>query len=225
MTIEQLVHDELYNPHLNNIEDIAVNLYNSLDLSIELQELKSKVLNIFCNEKYLQDCWYENILPNLLNLFEQYNCQFTFWSQGNTNLQTLKAQILIKALPTKSILKPAINVSLSKIQIVQQLIHNIQNTSNIQSDNIYLIDDRIDNIHKVKALDLNINLIRKIRPDRQHKEDTQYDHKTWQDIIQTLQSNIYNKCLILDLDGVIYNTTLYREKLMPDLINLVHNYI
>lgn len=242
--IIQLIKNSLYQPldpnsQIPDIDQMIEYLYYEVrefaQWNISLGEFMSAVITLMQNRELLLSAWYEGVEEELQGLLKNRNIKVCFWSQGNLMIQTQKANLIAERISQDDLLNTYLYISLQKLNILDLVIRDTQKELD-QGSQLILIDDRPKNIldaHTVfqKSNCTDYKLIRKIRPDKSNDPLENTDEKNitecnnWQDICDYLDQSKSNKgktqVLILDLDGVIYNTTVYREQLeilLKDLI-------
>lgn len=237
--IIKLIKDSLYQPLEPNsqipdidqmIEYLFYETRKFASWNITLGEFMSRVITLMQDRDLLLSAWYTGVEGELLELLNNKNIKLCFWSQGNLMIQTQKANLVAEKINSQSLLNTFLYISLQKLNILDLTIRDIQLEDNTAQ--IILIDDRSQNILDAEQVFKNSNctdykLIRKIRPDKSNNilETNSQDIiecTDWQEINNYLVSqNKKSQVLILDLDGIIYNTSVYREKLEILLSELI----
>ncbi|MDX1918149.1 MAG: hypothetical protein SFT81_03285 [Candidatus Caenarcaniphilales bacterium] len=205
------------------------------ELNLEKDRLKSfreEVLTLYAEPELLRSCFYSGVieffrsLPARL-LPNKKSLSICSWTQGNLFLQARKAEFFHQELPPDLSANPSIYASLDKLALLPVVVRDLK----VQGcERLILIDDRLNNVSKAKeALQEDSEgmiFIHKIRPDKvpdmrisDHKDDF-FEITEWEKLAKVLENSPANKIgIILDKDGVIYDTTLYRTKLEERLFD------
>jgi len=170
-------------------------------------------------------------LEDILNSLEEKEVEVSVncWTEGNVFLQQCKAEVFHSKLPERY--RGSIYVSLNKKQLLPEVFRDMSG----RCDSLCLIDDRLANVLKAHQIAQKSNIpsliIHKIRPDRpsthqlnEQQKNSLINCHNWIDIGEQLKAIAQSRlALICDLDGVIYNTTVYRERLKLSLYDFLEN--
>ncbi|MDX1920382.1 MAG: hypothetical protein SFU25_06565, partial [Candidatus Caenarcaniphilales bacterium] len=195
-----------------------------------------KFLEKMGDESTLHASLYEGVIEFLSSFLENLKSQnqsvlLCSWTQGNVFLQTRKSQIFQNLIPREFLAKPSIYASLDKIGLLPNTYQDLKDQG---CDLICLIDDRLVNVlaartvlHSQPAL-----YIHKIRPDKnithrlQEEDENLFESKNWGEIEKIINKKSFRKLgLILDKDGIIFNTTIYRELLEQSLVDFAESFL
>ncbi len=239
---QQLIHKALYftadlNSQIPDVDQIAAFLYSELNVQNQsLSEFTLSFLEHLGDTTILQKCFYPEIfleLKTLIDALEQNHKKVLIcsWTQGNLFLQTQKAQIFQECLEPKYLAKPSIYASLDKLSILPAVFDDL---TEADCDLICVIDDRLPNIEsasKVKSKAESV-FIHKIRPDKKthcnlnSPQKNIYQASQWPEIQKILLDLPAKQVgLVLDKDGIIFNTTLYRQILEESLTEWIKSLI
>ncbi len=249
MKLEELVHNTLYsiadlNSQIPDVDQMAEHLCLELGLG-DIEKFKIKFIAHLSDSEILKTCFYPGVIDELQQLIASLeenskSILIASWTQGNLFLQSQKAAIFQEHIHNKNIGSPSIYASLEKLDLLSSVVEDFENQG---CDLICVIDDRINNVlnahKKLFNAYKNLKFIHKIRPDKSiiHKLNLNDKAESWtqQGLIDItewielekllLDSNSKKIGLILDKDGVIYNTTLYRVLLEKSLIEFLQEEI
>lgn len=240
--LTKLVHATIYssadlNSQIPDVDQMSNFLFDSIEpTNIDRDLFLVRFLEKMGDEDILGSVLYEGVMDFLNSFLERLKAQnkstiICSWTQGNVFLQTRKAQVFQNLIPRDSLAKPSIYASLDKIGLLPNTYQDLKDQG---CDLICLIDDRLVNVlaartvlHSQEAL-----YIHKIRPDKnithrlQEEDENLYECKNWEEIEKIINSKPFTKLgLILDKDGVIFNTTLYRELLEKSLVEFSETFL
>lgn len=234
--LEKLIHKTIYssadlNSQIPDVNQMAEFLYQEINPSeMDLDLFSVRFLEQMGNEETLRTAFFDGVLDCLMELVDKVkSCEkevlISSWTQGNVFLQTKKAQVFQQQVPKELLAKPSIYASLDKIGL---LSHCYQDLKDQGCDLICLIDDRLVNVLAARKLlqpKPEHLFIHKIRPDKpvthrlEEDDENLYECKEWHEIEEQILRRDFTKLgLILDKDGVIFNSTEYRKKLEKILV-------
>ncbi|MDJ0626049.1 MAG: hypothetical protein QNJ31_06770 [Candidatus Caenarcaniphilales bacterium] len=243
MDLKDLIHKTIYstadlNSQIPDVNQMAEFLYQEISpSSMDFDLFSIRFLEQMGNDEILKSAFFDGVIESVLDLIAkiqslQKEVLISSWTQGNVFLQTKKAQVFQKELPKELLAKPSIYASLDKIGL---LSHCYQDLKDQGCDLICLVDDRLVNVlaaRKVLQPKPELLFIHKIRPDKpvthrlQEEDENLYECKEWHEIENLVTKKEFNKLgLILDKDGVIYNSTEYRKKLEKILVDFADRVI
>lgn len=220
------------NSDIPDINQIAEHLHNITDLvkKIPLAEFEQILFQYMAAPDRLKASLYENIILELNTvLFEFPDLLLSFWTQGNIFFQSAKVEMIKKELVQGRFANPVSYIALKKLPVLVDLIDNSRREGH---DHIILIDDRANNIEEAYQYfaegGIPFTLVHKIRPDRPTTRRLTDEYVAYENIrileqwdeIHDILSDIgaASPHLVLDVDGVIMNTTHYRQHLANDLL-------
>lgn len=237
--MQKLIHKTIYaaadlNSQIPDVDQMAAFLYSELKInSKSLEKFTFDFLEHLANPQILEKCFYPDViseLDSLLEALEKNNKKvlISSWTQGNVFLQTQKAQIFQSKIKMQYLAKPSIYASLNKLKILPLVSQDLENQG---CHLTCIIDDRPENILAAsQALSPEKTLfIQKIRPDKpiktlESQNKNIYLAKQWTEIKNILLDlSVKEIGLVLDKDGVIFNTTLYRQILEKSLLDWLQN--
>jgi len=236
--LEDLVKKALYkipSDRVNtpDVEQSAAYLHQELKIEkLNLKDFTNKYLDFLADKEILKSCIYDKTIEELVGLREnfkaknEFNLFFLSWTQGNLFLQSLKSKIFQSLVPQVALTNPSIYVALNKIKILDTLIKDLYKQS---FDYFILVDDRVKNL--IQARDVFKKLapageyliVQKIRPDKPSSSQAttesivsiaglnELEELVFQELREAKPKRSLKIALILDKDGVIFNTTKYRK--------------
>jgi hypothetical protein len=239
--ITALIHKTIYstadlNSQIPDVDQMANHLFDTLKpTDVERELFVTLFLERMGQEQILQKSIYDGVtdfLNYMLASFEA-NAQNTVlcsWTQGNVFLQTRKAQVFQEQVSNKAFLaKPSIYASLEKIGLLSTTYQDLRDQN---CDLICLLDDRLANVLAARKLigAANMLYIHKIRPDKtvthrlQEEDQNLFECKEWSEVEKVIKGKDFKKLgLILDKDGVIFNSTVYRKLLEESLVEFAES--
>jgi len=236
MNIREQIHKALYsvadlNSQIPDVDQMAEFLFHKIEpKSIDLNLFKLQFIEHLGDSKILEKCLYPGVIDHVvkLNNLLQENKQSLLlcsWTQGNVFLQTQKALVFQRLLPKELLANPSVYASLDKVQILPLAARDLKQQG---CDLLCVIDDRLANIlaaHEALKDEKNCLIIHKIRPDKVVAQRLKENHqvivecKEWSEVDRVLLDSKAKKIgLILDKDGIIFNTTNYRKLLEDSLV-------
>lgn len=252
---KDLVKEILYSkPDLNSqipdVDQMAEFFIKDLCLPRELSlKFKKAFFEHLGDEQRLKAAIFENVIKDLKSLMdkchkENKRLKICCWTQGNVFLQTRKAEVFLKEINADYIANPAIYASLDKLALLPKVFENLFENLDKNNLSVCLIDDRSENILNAHALISKTEkyavkslFVRKLRPDKPLTDSLTENLKDlnakniiesahWENITELLlKLHGENISLILDLDGVIYNSTAYRRGLESSLADLCNDFL
>jgi len=238
MLNRELIHKTIYssadlNLQIPDVDQMAEFLFKAIQpQETSLSTFKVEFIKKIGDEYILQKSLYAGIIDQFTALREQLaqkNKQLLLcsWTQGNIYLQTQKALVFQHLLPSSLLTNPSIYASLNKMQLLPLAYQDLKKQD---CDLICVIDDRLSNVleaHRTLIAEQSHCLfIHKIRPDKvithrlKHKEERIIECKEWAEVNRLLTEYKANKIgLVLDKDGIVFNTTIYRQLLEEALLN------
>ena len=226
--LKELIHKTIYasadlNSSIPDVDQMISFLYKELSPSISFQEFTRGFLERMMNNTTLETCFFDGVIDFWKTFSKELrdqgkNILINSWTQGNLYLQTKKAQVFQAQLSSEVIAKPSIYASLEKITLLREVKKSLEDQG---CDLLCLIDDRLENVIAAKKIinDENIVFIHKIRPDKvikdrlEKQESNIWECVEWDNFKSRIMNCDFSKLgLILDKDGIIYNSTKYRKK-------------
>ena len=239
VNLEELISRALYRipterVNTPDVEQSAAYFYQELQVQkLTLEQFTEEYLNFLSQEAILEACIYPGVIDELSILREEcrkkeLELSFLSWTQGNLLLQSQKAELFQKKLPPSSLTSPSIYAALNKIQILSTLVQDLQRQ---KFDFLVLIDDRANNLLQAEAVLKQTTLkkyliLQKIRADKpsQKKTEAFLSIRQISELLILLKENFpanSKLALVLDKDGVIYDTTKYRKILEKALLEFL----
>jgi hypothetical protein len=246
VALQKLVHHTLYshadvNSHIPDVDQMAAHLHTKLKITkTDLGHFTGLFMACLANDKLLKSCFYDDVWAELKLLTVAVQAAkkellICAWTQGNLFLQTQKAQLFQETLDQSLLASPAIYASLAKMSILPNIFSDLAGQG---CDLVCLVDDRLQNVlgaHKKIGnglAPLRKLFIHKIRPDKkithrlQSSDPSLQEVVEWKELVDILCLVKAKKLgLVLDKDGIIYNTTLYRKKLEVALLEFLKAFI
>ena len=204
-----------------DVDQMAAFLYQKSNCQhLDLQNFTFSFFKVLADPQLLESSFYSGIIEEIRDLLSQHSgVRLCSWTQGNIFLQTSKAQVFQAHLEDKYLAEPCIYASPQKIQLLPVISQSLEEQG---AEIICLLDDKPSNIQKayqVLSDRQNLILINKIRPDKKTKPlnlkaPNVWRVETWEEIKQILASyRSVPLALIMDKDGIVFNTTYYRKRL------------
>ncbi len=237
--LRELIHFTIYsyadpNSQIPDVDQMAEYFHSQLQIhKVTLEDFTDKFIEFLAEESRLKNCFYEGVIDDLNEVFKRAGeVAVCSWTQGNVFLQAQKAKIFQDCLEKKLLAKPSIYASLDKANLLPQVERDLTENG---CDLICLIDDRLPNVLGAKQIlgdKDNLLFIHKIRPDKKiahritESEHNLFEIADWSELSEVLDAKKYEKVgFILDKDGIVYNTTYYRELLKNDLVVFLKSFL
>jgi hypothetical protein len=246
MTInkEELIHKAIYSvadlqSATPDVDQIADFLFDTVKPPISRELFKAGFLNSMGDEKILFQSFFEGVISDINNLISEVensgaSVSLCSWTQGNIFLQTRKAEVFQKYIEQKYLASPSIYASLNKVPLIPSIINDLKKQG---CDFIVIMDDRLENVlavkNELKGVSENIKIIHKIRPDKKtihrltHLDELIDECAEWKEVTECIKEHgTFKKLgLILDKDGVVCNSTVYRKQLETHLVNFIKEFL
>lgn len=246
--LKNLVNETLYEVadfslDIPDVDQMAESLYFQLTDFVQIQptlyDFKRDFLEYFVAFDRLNGALFAGVVEDLLGILgTNPNIKICFWTQGNIFVQTAKANCIKSKIPAQYLANLSIYASLRKLPILPYVVNNLQEEG---CTKFYLLDDRLENVygaHDFFKANLSLEefvVFQKIRPDREtpkqliSAECSSHLSKItdWLDIVPFLEQDGADvmRAIILDLDGVIFNSTVFRKELESDLFEFLQGLV
>jgi hypothetical protein len=228
------------NSQIPDVDQMAEFLYGELNLSQpSLEVFTQQFLEHLASTETLKSCFYPEVIENVHQLANSLikngkEVLIASWTQGNVFLQARKAEIFQELINKDHLSNTSIYASLDKMALLPLAFQDLVQEG---CDLVCVIDDRLPNVLGAQKALLNESgaekiFIHKIRPDKEitHRlnksTNGSYEVVEWKELEALLsQINCTKLGLLVDKDGVIYNTTLYRQKLLVSLVEFCQSFL
>ncbi len=232
------------NSNIPDVDRMCNYIYDKLPLYkyFNENEFRKIFFHHLGDENKLKNSFYENLEKDINSFIKTLETKFErfsllFWTQGNIFLQTRKAETAKSLFKEEIFYDPFAFVSRDKKALLPDIFRKLTKED---FELICLMDDTLENIHHANEINkaeqnkkAEFLILQKIRHDKGPKQKIIKEQNQnlqaldkWHEIEEAmLKRQEKSLALILDLDGVIYNSTAYKNSLKASLTNLIEEIV